>query len=83
MKALSELSLKIISEKISDHFVKSYVCPKFTPQPINILAAREARPKADRLSNGHPKFYRQSILIGIAYVTYRLQLSAPQLVILY
>ena len=55
MKALNELSLKIISEKFSDHFVQSYDSPKFPPQLTNILAAREARPKAVRLSNGHPK----------------------------
>jgi len=83
MKALSELSQKIISEKFSDHFVQSYSWAKLRPSQINILAAREARPKAVRLSNGHPKLNSQSILIGIAYVSYRHRIRNPELVILY
>jgi len=47
------------------------------------LAAREARPKAVRLSNGHPKLNSQSILIGIAYAQRRHRIRNPQLVILY
>ena len=72
MKALSELSQKIISEKFSDHFVQSYSWAKLRPSQINILAAREARPKAVRLSNGHPK-----ILPPESYKTHCIRTTPP------